>query len=90
MDPSGHFDYSYDHIIYKLNVEEFVVEIHHGDFLYFPIPLVNSKKQQKAAFTQYTVVLEREKLNFGLRACRIFSCENIIIILQLWLALTAR
>ena len=36
IDPSGHFYYIsiYDHF-YQLNVEYFVVEIHHGDFLYF-------------------------------------------------------
>ena len=43
--------YSYAHI-YQLNAEDFVVEIHHGDILYyyFPTSLVNSKKQQKASF----------------------------------------
>ena len=65
--------YSYAHF-YQVNAEDFVVEIHHRDILYFPTQLVNSKKQQKAAFTQYTV-LSREKLNLGLRVCRIFSCE---------------
>ena len=39
---------------------------------------VNSKK---LAFTQYTV-LSREKLNFGLRVCRIFSCVNIFCCYQ--------
>ena len=48
VDPSGHFDYPYARI-YQLNVEDFVVEIHHGDILYFPFCL-NSEKQQKASF----------------------------------------
>ena len=39
---SGHFDYLYTHF-YQLNIEDFVVAIHHGDFLYFPTLLVNSK-----------------------------------------------
>ena len=34
-------------------------------------------KQQKEAFTQVHRVV-RKKLNFGLRVCRIFSCENTI------------
>ena len=51
----GHFDYSYARF-YTLNVEGFVVEIHHGDILYFPFCFVNSKKQQLASFTQYTVL----------------------------------
>ena len=54
LDPSGHFDYSYA-CIYQLNIEDFVVEINHGDILYFPFCL-NSAKQQKLAFTQYTVL----------------------------------
>ena len=46
-----------------------VAEIHHGDILYFSF----LRKQQKASFhTVHRVV--REKLNFGLRVCRIFSC----------------
>ena len=32
------FDYSYARI-YRLNVEDFVVEIHHGDILYFSFTL---------------------------------------------------
>ena len=43
IDSSSHFDYSYAHI-YQLNAEDFVVKIHHGDILYFPTQLVNSKK----------------------------------------------
>ena len=39
-----------------------VDEIHHGDILYFPTPLVNNKKQQKAAFTQYTVLCAKSLL----------------------------
>ena len=39
---SGHFDYLYTHF-YQLNIEDFVVAIHHGDFLYFPTLLVNIK-----------------------------------------------
>ena len=39
---SGHFDYLYAHF-YQLNIEDFVIEIHHGDILYFSFPLVNSK-----------------------------------------------
>ena len=65
-DPSGHFHYSYD-CIYQLKVEYFVIEIHHGDILYFSFLC----KQQKVAFQQYTV-LQRKKLNFGLCVCRIF------------------
>ena len=38
--------YLYAHI-YQIIVEYLVVEIHHGDILYFPTQLVNSKKQQK-------------------------------------------
>ena len=44
----GHFNYPYAHL-YQLNVEDFVVEIDHGDFLYFPFCL-NSAKQQKTSF----------------------------------------
>ena len=67
--PSGHFDYSYA-CIYQLNIEDFVVEINHGDILYFPFCL-NSTKQQKTSFhTVHRVV--RENLNYGLRVCRIF------------------
>ena len=40
--------YSYAHI-YQIDVEYFVVEIHHGGFFIF-FQLVNSKKQQKASF----------------------------------------
>ena len=43
---SGHFDYLYARI-YRLNIEDFVIEIHHGDILiYFPFCLnrANSKK----------------------------------------------
>ena len=35
-----------------------------------------AQNSKKLAFTQYTV-LSREKLNFGLRVCRIFSCVII-------------
>ena len=68
----GHFDYSYARF-YTLNVEGFVVEIHHGDILYFPTSLVKQQKKKKLAFTTVHRVV-RENLNYGLRVCRIFSC----------------
>ena len=59
---------------YGSNIEDFVVKIHHGGFLYyFSFTSVSSKKDQKATFTRYTL-LEHKNLNFSLRACRIFSC----------------
>ena len=51
----GHFDYLYAHF-YQLNIDDFVVEIHHGDILYFPTQRVNSKNSKKLAFTQYSVL----------------------------------
>ena len=73
VDTSSHFDYSYAHI-YQLIVAYFVVEIHHGDILYFPFCL-NSAKQQKTSFDTIHHVV-RENLNYGLHECRIFSCDN--------------
>ena len=43
VDLSGHFDYPCAHF-YQLNVEDFVVEIHHGDFFLF---FISCQKQQK-------------------------------------------
>ena len=64
--------YSYAHIC-QSDIEDFVVKIHHGGFPYFSFTSVSSKKDQKAAFTRYTV-LKHKNLNFGLRVCRICSC----------------
>ena len=44
IDPSGHFDYSYAHI-YQLNIEDFVVEIHHGDFFIFHFTCKTAKSR---------------------------------------------
>ena len=55
IDPSGHFDHLYAHL-HHLIVEYFVVESHHGSFLYFPTQRVNSKNSKKLAFTQYSVL----------------------------------
>ena len=38
----GHFNFQYTDI-YSLNVEDFAVEIHHGDFLYISFHVKNSK-----------------------------------------------
>ena len=73
IDPSGHFDHLYAHL-HHLIVEYFVVESHHGSFLYFPTSLVNSKNSKKQLSHIHRVV--RENLNYGLRVCRIFSCEK--------------
>ena len=34
VDTRSHFNYLYAHF-YQLNVEDFVVEVHHSDILYF-------------------------------------------------------
>ena len=49
IDPSGHFDHLYAHL-HHLIVEYFVVEIHHGDILYFPTSLVKQQKKKKLAY----------------------------------------
>ena len=61
---------------YSLSILLF--EIHHrGWFSLFSIHFVKQQKVAKASFhTVHRVV--RKKLNFGLRVCRIFSCENTI------------
>ena len=74
--PSGHFDYSYAHI-YQLNIEDFVVEIHHGDFFIFHFTRKQQKKAKASFHTDTVHRVERENLNFGLRVCRIFSCVKI-------------
>ena len=56
-DPIGHFDYPYAHI-HQLNVEKFVIEINHGDFLIFLFILKTAKgsnKLQKAKGSFHTV-----------------------------------
>ena len=50
IDPSGHFDYPYA-CIYQLHIEDFVAEIHHGDFLIFLLTSKTERKKQKLAFT---------------------------------------
>ena len=45
--------YSYA-CICQPNIEDFVVEIHYGGFLYFPFHVKNSKKM-KSCFTRYIV-----------------------------------
>ena len=42
VNASGHFDYLYAHF-YQLNIEDFVVEIHHGDILYFSFHSLTAK-----------------------------------------------
>ena len=51
VDPSGHFDYSYAYV-YSLQLEYFVVEIHHGDFLIFLF--TSKRKEKKASFHNST------------------------------------
>ena len=43
--------------IYSLPVEHSVIEIHHGDFLYFSFHFKKAQRKQKAALTQYTVLV---------------------------------
>ena len=60
IDPSGHFDHLYAHL-HHLIVEYFVVESHHGSFLYFPTSLVNSKNSKKL-LSHTTTVLRAKSL----------------------------
>ena len=71
---NSHFHYSYASM-YSQQLEYFVVEIHHGDILYFPTSLINSKNSKKQ-LSRSTPCCE-QKDNFGLRVCRIFSCVPI-------------
>ena len=52
-------NYSYARI-YKLNVEDFVVETHHGDFFFFFFSFHFINIQQKAAITQYTMLCAKK------------------------------
>ena len=54
VDPSGHFDYPCA-CIYQLNIEDFVVENHHGDFLIFLFTSKTAKKKANASFHCTTV-----------------------------------
>ena len=72
---SGHFGYLYARI-YQLNVEDFVIEIHHGDILiYFPFCLNSANSKKLISHTIHRVV--RKNLNYGLRVCRIFSLSKL-------------
>ena len=57
--------YSYTHI-YQFNIEDFVVEIYHGDILYFSFLRKQQKIAKNSFHTVYRVV-RKNLLNFGLR-----------------------
>ena len=56
--------------IIQLNIEDSVVEIHHGDFFYSSFHFEQLKKEKASFHTVQRV--ERENLIFGLRVCSIF------------------
>ena len=51
-----------------------LLKIHHGDILHSSFHSETAKTATSQLYTVHRVV--RENLNYGLRVCRIFSCEN--------------